>query len=320
MVGAAIRSIAPHVRPGNLIIVESTCPPRTLIDRVAPILISYGFEPGVDVHVAYCPERVLPGNILTELVENDRLAGGLTSVCAQQAADFLKTYVKGDVVECDSVTAETVKLVENSYRDLNIAFANQLSMCAEQLGIRASEVIALANRHPRVNVMAPGPGVGGHCISVDPWFLIHAVPNGFTLLETAREVNRAKERFVVDHVVTMAQDHRCNNVVLLGLTYKPNSDDLRESPALAIARELNALNQFGVVAVDPFVEPQRVPDLRIEPLEHLMELDRDTTLVVRLVPHACFDHVEPRSVACAWFDSLDDWHPMNTQAQIACTS
>lgn len=317
MVEAAIHAIAPVLTSGNLIIVESTCPPRTLVDRVVPILRHYDLEPGVDVHVAYCPERVLPGNILSELVDNDRVAGGLTPACAQHAARFLKTYVKGEIIECDSVTAETVKLVENSYRDLNIAFANQLSMCADTLGVRASEVIELANRHPRVNVMAPGPGVGGHCISVDPWFLIQAAPNQFSLLETAREVNLAKEQFIIERVLQIARDRHCTEVVVLGLSYKPDSEDLRESPALAIARHLSHVPDIQLSAIDPFVEPERVDDLKIEPIELLHELCDHQRLVVRLVPHTCFDDIEPGSVASAWFDSLDRWRPMDAVTQVA---
>jgi UDP-N-acetyl-D-mannosaminuronic acid dehydrogenase len=205
-VEAAARAIAPHLRPGNLVILESTSPVGTTEDLVGPILESTGLVVGEDVFLAYCPERVLPGRILTELVENDRIVGGVNQASTDKAVAFYETFVRGEVLATDARTAEMVKLTENSFRDVNIAFANELSMICAAQGISVWNLIRLANRHPRVNILQPGPGVGGHCIAVDPWFIVHANPEQARIVRAAREVNDSKPEWVVERVKKCVQN------------------------------------------------------------------------------------------------------------------
>ena len=186
---SAAKSIVPHLRPGNLVVLESTSPPRTTIDLVAPILERSGLKAGADFHLAYSPERVLPGQILRELIENARVIGGIDRASAEAGRDLYATFVRGEIVLTDATTAEMVKLMENTYRDVNIAVANEFARLAERFGVDVWEAIALANRHPRVDILRPGPGVGGHCISVDPWFLVEAAPEQTALIRQARQVN-----------------------------------------------------------------------------------------------------------------------------------
>ncbi|MGZ5370146.1 MAG: UDP-N-acetyl-D-mannosamine dehydrogenase, partial [Aeromicrobium sp.] len=233
-VEAATASLLPTVRPGNLVILESTVPVGTTERIVAGALRTAGHKIGEDVFVAHCPERVLPGRILTELVENDRIVGGVDEASAEKAADFFSEFVRGDVVTTDAATAEMSKLVENAFRDVNIAFANELSIVAEKANINAWELIRLANHHPRVNILNPGPGVGGHCIAVDPWFIVSAFPEQTRLMRTAREVNDAKPEQVVKEVVEKAGRFTRPRIAALGLAFKPDIDDLRESPATRI--------------------------------------------------------------------------------------
>ena len=253
---AATRSIAGFVKPGDLVILESTSPVGTT-EQMEAVL----HEAGVDVsqiHMAYCPERVLPGKIMTELVENDRVVGGLTPAATQAVAAFYKTFVRGAVLETDAKTAEMCKLTENSFRDVNIAFANELSMLCAKSGINVWNLIALANRHPRVNILQPGAGVGGHCIAVDPWFIVAGDPETARIIRTAREVNNHKTEWAIDQIKIAVADAstrtgRKPKVACLGLAFKPDIDDLRESPAVHIASEL--LSQgYDVVAVEPNIE------------------------------------------------------------------
>ncbi|MDP3783230.1 MAG: UDP-N-acetyl-D-mannosamine dehydrogenase, partial [Sphingopyxis sp.] len=242
---SAARAIAPKLEAGNLVILESTSPVGTT-EKVAALLAELRPDlrvPGAcagaaDVFVAYCPERVLPGRILVELVDNDRCIGGITPRCARRAMTFYRQFVRGACVTTSARAAEMVKLVENSYRDVNIAFANELSMMAEQMGVDVWEVIRLANRHPRVNILQPGPGVGGHCIAVDPWFLVHGAPQHSRLIRTAREVNLAKTAHVIGAAEMLVSQHPGARVACLGLAFKPNIDDFRESPAVEVAAAL----------------------------------------------------------------------------------
>ncbi|MGQ9832978.1 MAG: nucleotide sugar dehydrogenase, partial [Candidatus Villigracilaceae bacterium] len=199
-VTAAAESIVPHLRRGNLVVLESTSPPRTTVNLLAPILEKSGLKAGVDFHLAYSPERVLPGQILRELVENARVIGGITPESAQAGHDLYVTFVKGEIILTDATTAEMVKLMENTYRDVNIAIANEFARLAERLGVDVWEAISLANRHPRVKILSPGPGVGGHCISVDPWFLVEAAPDITPLIQSARHVNDSQPRYVFELV------------------------------------------------------------------------------------------------------------------------
>jgi len=284
----ACQAIREHVRPGNLIILESTSPPRTTENLVVPAAIPDGMTVGSDVFVAHCPERVLPGRILLEVVQNDRVVGGVTPACTAQALKFYKTFVNGDVLATNSVAAEVTKLVENSYRDVNIAFANELSVLADALGIDAWEIIELANRHPRVNILSPGPGVGGHCISVDPWFLVHAQPALTTLIRTAREVNDAKPAHVVQHVVKLAGQFSSPKIGCLGLTYKADVDDLRESPSLAIVRQLREERVGEVLACDPLLSGDRFQEFELYSLEHVLQ---HSNILVLLTDHRPFRDV-----------------------------
>lgn len=253
---AATRGIAEFVKPGDLVILESTSPVGTT-QQMAEVLA----QAGVDVpkiHVAYCPERVLPGKIMTELVENDRVVGGLTPEATKAVSSFYRTFVRGGVLETDAKTAEMCKLTENSFRDVNIAFANELSLICAKEGINVWNLIQLANRHPRVNILQPGAGVGGHCIAVDPWFIVARDPENARLIRTAREVNNHKTVWAIDQIKIAVADAsartgRKPKVACLGLAFKPDIDDLRESPAVHIANAL--LSQgYDVVAVEPNIE------------------------------------------------------------------
>ena len=256
---AAARAIAPVLVPGNLVILESTSPVGTT-EQLAALLA--GLRPDLkvpghctgpgDIFIAYCPERVLPGRILVELVDNDRCIGGITPRCARRAMTFYRQFVRGACVTTTARAAEMVKLVENSYRDVNIAFANELSMIADQMGVDVWDVIALANRHPRVNILQPGPGVGGHCIAVDPWFLVHGAPEQSRLIRTAREVNLAKTQHVIAEAEALVAAHPGVPVACLGLAFKPNIDDFRESPAVEVAAAL--ARRFGpqIRVVEPY--------------------------------------------------------------------
>jgi UDP-N-acetyl-D-mannosaminuronic acid dehydrogenase len=258
-VHAAISSIAPKLRPGNLVILESTCPVGTtaemgdLIASMRPDLCPGRAGSPAIIHVAYCPERVLPGRILVELQENDRSIGGLSESCTERAVEFYKTFVKGDCIGTTAMAAELVKLSENAFRDLNIAFANELSVICDRLGIDVWEVIALANRHPRVKILQPGPGVGGHCIAVDPWFLVHSAPDLSPLIRTAREVNDAKADHVYQQALELLTAHPSERLACLGITFKANIDDLRESPSLEIAERLAGKFAGRVAIVEPNV-------------------------------------------------------------------
>jgi len=240
-VEAATESIVPVLKKGNLVILESTSPPGTCEKIIAPILAKSKLDIGKEVFIAHCPERVLPGQIMKEVVENDRIIGGINPESTQKARELYESFTKGQIFETDATTAEMVKLVENSFRDVNIAFANELSMICERLSLNVWEVINLANRHPRVKILRPGPGVGGHCIAVDPWFIVDACPEETRLIKTARLVNDSKPSWVIQRVKDAAERFKRPVIALLGLAYKPDIDDLRESPALHIARELKRL-------------------------------------------------------------------------------
>ena len=296
----AARTIAPVLKSGDLVILESTSPVGTT-DQVAALLAAArpdlkvpGHSTGTpDLYIAYCPERVLPGRILIELIENDRVIGGITPRCARKAMGFYRSFVRGACLTTTARAAEMVKLVENSYRDVNIAFANELSMIAEEMGVDVWEVIRLANRHPRVNILQPGPGVGGHCIAVDPWFLVAGAPETAHIIRTAREVNEAKTDFVIGRAIrqveTLLEADPAAKVACLGLAFKPNIDDFRESPAVTVAAAL--ARRFGrtVQLVEPYARalPMDFAGTGAE----LVELDdalNDCALLIVLVDHDMF--------------------------------
>lgn len=255
----AIQEIAPLVKQGDMIILESTSPVGTT-KKIQDLLINSGTNLK-DVSIAYCPERVLPGKIIKELIENDRIVGGLTSTCSQKVKNFYGSFIKGNIYETNAKTAEMCKLAENSFRDLNIAFANELSMICDNKEINTWELIKLANKHPRVDILQPGVGVGGHCISVDPWFIISQDTKNTKLIRTAREVNNNKTGWVIDKIKNVATQHESKTnkkpkILLLGLAFKPDIDDLRESKSLEIAENLIA-EKYYVTAIEPNIKSHK---------------------------------------------------------------
>jgi UDP-N-acetyl-D-mannosaminuronic acid dehydrogenase len=255
---SAARAIAPVLRPGNIVVLESTSPVgtteqlRDLLAKLRPDLAIPGKTgDGADIAIAYCPERVLPGRILFELVDNDRCIGGITPRCARKAMSFYRRFVRGQCVTTSARVAEMVKLVENSFRDVNIAFANELSIVADTMNLDVWEVIRLANRHPRVNILQPGPGVGGHCIAVDPWCIVHGDPENTPLIRTAREVNDRKAEHVLERATRLIENND-GDVACLGLAFKPNIDDFRESPAVEIASRLARHYGRRIKLVEPY--------------------------------------------------------------------
>ena len=299
---AAARSIAEVLKPGDMIILESTSPVgtteavRDLIAAERPDLRMPGLSSSIpDVSIAYCPERVLPGRILQELTDNDRSIGGITPRCARKALAFYKRFVRGACITTDARSAEMTKLVENAYRDVNIAFANELSIIAERLGIDVFELIELANKHPRVNILQPGPGVGGHCIAVDPWFIVHGAPEQTPLIRTARGVNDGKIHHSIARAAELVEVNTRANVACLGLAFKANIDDFRESPARLVAATL--ARRFGKRI--RIVEPYAV-ELPIEFTDTGAELiDLDTALETCDVLIVLVDHDLFRSVPLA---------------------
>jgi len=293
-VTSACEAIVPFLRKGNLVVLESTSPPRTTLDLVTPILEKSDMKAGIDFHLAYSPERVLPGQILRELIENARVIGGVTPESAQAGRDLYTVFVRGEIVETDATTAEMVKLMENTYRDINIAIANEFSRLADRFGVNVWEAIGLANRHPRVNILRPGPGVGGHCISVDPWFFVEAAPDLTPLIYQARQVNDNQPEFAIELVRRAAGTLEGKKIAALGLSFKEDVDDLRESPAVEIASAL-ASNGAVVWAYEPH-KPDAVFD-GFTTVPTLEEVLRDADLVVVLVAHTVFKGFVPAEIA-----------------------
>ncbi len=283
---AVARAIAPVLLPGNLVLLESTSPVGTT-EQVAQVIGELsGLNPN-QLHIAYCPERVLPGRILQELISNDRVIGGLTPAAAEAGKAFYATFCQGELLTTTARTAELVKLTENSFRDVNIAFANELSLVCDRLGIHVRELIRLANHHPRVNVLQPGCGVGGHCIAVDPWFIAAEAPDCTPLIQTARRVNDGKSRWVIEQVQARAaaledQLGRPARIGCLGLAFKPDVDDLRESPALHITTEL-LVSGLEVLACEPNLHDH--PTIKLHTLEQVLAA---ADLLVFLVAHTPF--------------------------------
>lgn len=297
---SASKSIAKVLKKGDLVILESTSPVGAT-DQMAKWLaaarpdLSFPQQAGSqsDIRIAYCPERVLPGHVLRELVENDRVIGGMTPKCSQLASELYKTFVMGECVITDARTAEMCKLTENSYRDVNIAFANELSLICDRLQINVWELIKLANRHPRVNILQPGPGVGGHCIAVDPWFIVHSAPQEAQLIKVAREVNDHKPHYIVKAISEKAKGLNEPVIACLGLAFKPDIDDLRESPAMEIVHMLAKNNIGKLLVVEPHVPalPESlIGSSGIEFVECLDAIER-SNIVVLLVNHGAFNQI-----------------------------
>lgn len=282
---SAVKSISIYIKPNDLVILESTSPVGTT-EKIRSVLVDEGVDVQ-QVHIAYCPERVLPGKIMTELVENDRIVGGLTEMATIEVSKFYRTFVRGEVLETTAKTAEMAKLTENSFRDVNIAFANELSMICDREGIDVWELIRLTNRHPRVNILQPGVGVGGHCIAVDPWFIVARDRENSRLIRTARQVNNYKAQWVIDQIKLAVVDlnikiNKKPKIACLGLAFKPDIDDLRESPALDITHSLSN-SGFDVLAVEPNIESHKT--LQIVDLSEAL---KTSDLVVILVKHREF--------------------------------
>lgn len=291
---SAAESIVPFLRKGNLVVLESTSPPRTTTDLLTPILARSGLEAGSDFHLVYSPERVLPGQIMRELVENARVIGGVTPESAQAGSDLYATFVKGQIIKTDATTAEMVKLMENTYRDVNIAVANEFSRLADKFGVDVWEAISIANLHPRVKILSPGPGVGGHCISVDPWFFVESAPELTSLIYQARHVNDAQPHFVVDIVKRALGSLKGKRIAALGLAYKPDVDDLRESPANEIVHLLQG-EGAEVKAWEPFK-----PDGNLAGITMASTLDdaiEDADVLLLLVNHTEFKGLNPIAIA-----------------------
>jgi UDP-N-acetyl-D-mannosaminuronic acid dehydrogenase len=297
-VDAATDAIAPLLAPGNIVILESTVPVGTtqrLACRIATQRPDLRFPVAsnvvdVDVNVAHCPERVLPGRTVRELIENDRIIGGLTENCASRAESVYKIFLQGNCLLTDAATAEFVKLAENAFRDVNIAFANELSLICDLLGLNVWQVIDLANRHPRVSILAPGAGVGGHCVAVDPWFIVSSAGERARLIRTAREVNDKKPDFIVSQVLERASRFKNPIVACLGLTFKPDVDDTRESPALQITQRLADDTSRRILVADPNLRelPSQIAGRRNVTLVKTSEAVRRADIVAILVAHRAF--------------------------------
>jgi UDP-N-acetyl-D-mannosaminuronic acid dehydrogenase len=300
---AATESVAGVLRGGEVIVLESTVPPGTT-RRVSELIaarrpdLRFPHEPWdrtrPDVHVAHCPERVLPGRIMIEIATNDRVIGGLTPACSERAAQLYRTFCRGELLITDATSAEMAKLAENAFRDVNIAFANELAAICDRLGLDVWEIRQMANRHPRVNILQPGTGVGGHCIAVDPWFIIDAAPDLARLIRTARGVNDARPAQLAGQIVACAQPFRPPRIACLGLAFKPNVADLRNSPAISVVEQVAAaLDDAEILVVEPHIAklPRPLDELAgvtLTTAEHAMAR---ADVVARLVDHGCFGHI-----------------------------
>ncbi len=291
---SAMEAILPYLRKGNLVILESTSPPCTTIDLVKPILERSGLKAGIDFYLCYSPERVLPGQIMRELIENARVVGGITPESAKAGRDLYATFVKGQIIETDATTAEMVKLMENTTRDVNIAIANEFARLAEKFGVDVWEAIRLANLHPRINILSPGPGVGGHCISVDPWFFVETAPELASLIYQARQVNDGQPHFVVKKVKQALGLLHGKKIAALGLAYKPDVDDLRESPATEV---VHLLQKEGaqVKVWEPF--KPNAPIQGVTMAASLEEALQEADLILFLVRHTEFVNCKPEDFA-----------------------
>jgi len=288
----AARSILPYLRKGNLVVLESTVPPGTTEEIVKPILEKSGLRIGGELHLAHCPERVLPGNILKELVENDRIIGGIDPESAELAKEVYGSFVEGEIYLTDTTTAEMAKLVENSFRDVNIAFANEVSRVCDSLDLNVWKVIELANKHPRVSIVKPGPGVGGHCVAVDPFFIVEKAPKEAKLIKTARWVNDAMPGYIVKKVERAVKAAKIKSAVIacLGIAYKAGTSDLRRSPALKIIRRLREKG-YTIRACDPYLK-----DFTEFPLLSLEETVDGADCLVLLVDHKKFREINPHEL------------------------
>jgi UDP-N-acetyl-D-mannosaminuronic acid dehydrogenase len=314
-VKSAAEAIVSYLQPENLIVLESTSPPRTTIDVVAPILDVSGLKTGSDFMLAYSPERVLPGKILHELIHNARVIGGVNHKSAEAGRDLYSIFVKGEIVLTDSTTAEMVKLMENTQRDVNIALANEFGRLADRFGVDIWEAIRIANRHPRVKILNPGPGVGGHCIGVDPWFLVESAPEIATLIRTAREVNDDQPEYVVKIIrkslgISDSENLAGKELAILGLTYKPEVDDIRQSPSIRIGQILSD-QKARVKAYDPYIMERELDEITVE--NSWRSAVQNSNLIVLLVAHTSLLEIDPyemlsRTGSRKIVDAVNGWN------------
>ncbi len=300
IVMSGVESIVPLLKKGDIVIVESTIAPRTMDDHVKPYLESEGFIIGEDIYLVHCPERVLPGKIMHELVYNNRIIGGITPACVEAGKRVYGTFVKGEMIETQAKTAEMSKLMENTYRDVNIALANELAKICNDLEINVNDVIEMANKHPRVNLHKPGPGVGGHCLAVDPYFIIAEAPEQALLIKLARDINVSMPEYVVHRTKDILSRLGGNKVAVFGLTYKGDVDDIRESPAFDIYEMLTA-SQYEVVAYDPHVKQEFVE-------KDMGTAVKDSDLVLILS-----DHSEFKQLTDGDFDGMRNRYILDTK-------
>jgi len=294
---SATKSLAKVLEKGNLVILESTSPVGTT-EKMAEWLaeerpdLTFPQQDGEnsDIRITHCPERILPGQMIRELIENDRIIGGMTDKCSAYATALYKTFVKGECTVTTARIAEMSKLTENAFRDVNIAFANELSLLCDKMGISVWELIEMANKHPRVNILQPGCGVGGHCIAVDPWFIVNAFPNDAHLIKTAREVNDGKPLYVIRKIKELVKNIKNPTIACLGLTFKPDIDDLRESPALEITKILSDNVEFNILAVEPNIKelPDVLANRKNVGLVSLKSTFKSADVIVTLVKHKEF--------------------------------
>ena len=291
-VTVAAESILPVLKKGDLVILESTSPPGTTRDLIVPILQKTGLKVGADIGAAYCPERVIPGMALKELIGNDRVVGAIDQRWAEVTRKLYKSFVSGEIFLTEPTVAEMVKLLENTFRDVNIALANEVALLCEKLGINVWEVIQIANRHPRVNVHKPGPGVGGHCISVDPWFLVEKFPNDAQIVRLARTVNDKMPGIIVDRIATLMKGKTSGKITILGLAYKGNVNDDRESPGVSVVRLLKSkFSSWELAIYEPHVKSKEFATVGLE------EAFRGSDLAVVLTAHDEYKFLDPAAVA-----------------------
>lgn len=278
---SGVRTALQYAEKGNVIIVESTIAPRSMDDVVKPFIEAAGFTVGKDIFLVHCPERVLPGQIMHELIHNNRIVGGVTSACTEAGAKVYATFVQGEIIKTNAKTAEMSKLMENTFRDVNIALANELAKVCTELEINALDVIEMANKHPRVNLHTPGPGVGGHCLAVDPYFIVSKAPETANLIHLSRQINTSMPEFVVEQVNKLMTNRGGKVVTIFGLTYKGNVDDIRESPAMEIYHMLKTRTDYEVRPYDPHVNLDWV-------VTNMSEAVQNSDLVLILSDHSEF--------------------------------
>ncbi|ANU18016.1 UDP-N-acetyl-D-mannosamine dehydrogenase [Planococcus maritimus] len=288
---AATESIVPYLKKGDLVVLESTVPPRTVLDVMMPILVKSNLEIGTELFVSHSPERVIPGKVFEELVKNDRIIGGINEESSKRTQVYYESFVKGEFILTDATTAEMVKVMENTYRDVNIAFANEIAKISDNVGVDAWEAIRLANHHPRVNIHLPGPGVGGHCIAVDPWFLVEKEQELSKIIHLSRTTNDGMPQYTADKIDDILKDVADAKVAVFGLAFKGNIDDIRESPSMEVLEHLKAKN-LRIASFDPHVKENKAP-FQTQSYDEAVE---GADLIVILTDHKAFKEYDPKTM------------------------